>query len=116
MSKKYPVIFAVDFDGTLCRHDFPRIGHGNQGLIEKLIEVRRNGSKLILWTCRHGEYLRAAVEWCKERGLEFDAVNDDLPEVVESFGSEKSRKVFANFYIDDRNMSVIEAMTTLSLG
>ena len=41
------------------------------------------------------------MNWCKEQGLEFDAINDNLPEIVESFGS-NSRKVFANIYIDDR--------------
>lgn len=27
-----------------------------------------------------------AVEWCKKYGLIFDAVNDNLPEIVEAFG------------------------------
>ncbi len=33
-----------------------------------------------LWTCRAGEALSKAVEWCREHDLEFDAVNDNLPE------------------------------------
>lgn len=42
------------------------------------------------------------MTWCKEQGLIFDAVNDNLPEVIEEFG-ENCRKIFANEYIDDRN-------------
>ncbi len=42
---------------------------------------------------------------CKEHGLIFDAVNDNLPEIVEAFGG-NCRKIFANEYIDDRNRSI----------
>ncbi len=51
-----------------------------------------DGNKLILWTCRIGEALSNAVAWCQEHRLEFDAVNDNLPEIVEYYGS-NSRKI-----------------------
>ena len=57
---------------------------------------------MILWTCRTGDLLNAAVKRCEEVGPIFDAVNENLPEVIEEFGSD-TRKVFANMYIDDRN-------------
>ena len=68
------VIYAVDFDGTLCESMFPEIGVPNMALINHLIKRREQGHKVILWTCRVGEWLQNAVEWCKELGLEFDAV------------------------------------------
>ena len=67
---------AVDFDGTLCYSKWPELGQPNLALIEYLQEWKRNGNKLILWTCRAGEALSKAVEWCREQNLEFDAVND----------------------------------------
>ena len=94
-------IIAVDFDGTLCENQWPEIGLPNTKLIKELIYRRKQGDKLILWTNRVDYKLENAVNWCKEQGLEFDAINDNLPEIVESFGS-NSRKVFANIYIDDR--------------
>lgn len=94
-------IIAVDFDGTLCENQWPEIGLPNTKLIKELIYRRKQGDKLILWTNRVDDKLENAVNWCKEQGLEFDAINDNLPEIVESFGS-NSRKVFANIYIDDR--------------
>jgi hypothetical protein len=48
---------AVDFDGTLCYSKWPELGQPNQALIEYLQEWKRNGNKLILWTCRAGEAL-----------------------------------------------------------
>ena len=45
---------AVDFDGTLCYSKWPGLGQPNLALIEYLQEWKRNGNKLILWTCRAG--------------------------------------------------------------
>lgn len=102
---KKPNIIAVDFDGTLCENKFPEIGKPNRTIIEYLKKKQNGGDKLILWTCRNEEQTKAAVEWCQEQGLTFDAVNDNLPEIVEAFGS-NCRKIFANEYIDDRNTDI----------
>lgn len=97
-----PKIIAVDFDGTLCTNNWPEIGEPNERLIEYLKIEKKQGSKIILWTCRADEKLNAAVEWCKERELIFDAVNENLPEIIKEFGSD-TRKIFANEYIDDKS-------------
>lgn len=93
-------IIAVDFDGTLCANRYPEIGFANCELIHYLKEQQELGAKLILWTCRSGQILDDALRWCYEMGLEFDAVNENLPEIIEAFGSD-TRKIFANEYIDD---------------
>ena len=77
------LILCVDFDGTIVQDAFPNIGEPRQGrfhrtFLEDLIYLQKKGHKIILWTCREGEHLEQAVAFCKERGLEFDAVNDDL--------------------------------------
>lgn len=101
MDKRDYKIYAVDFDGTLCENKWPNIGKPNHVLIQALFELRVKGNKLILWTCRTGDRLEEAIAWCKTQGLEFDAVNENLPEMVGQFGSE-SRKVFADVYVDDK--------------
>lgn len=100
MKKK---IIAVDFDGTLCENKWPEIGEANLELMWWLRVQQVTGCKIILWTCRVGRMLDEAVRWCREHGLIFDAVNTNLPEIIEKFGSD-SRKIFADFYIDDKNM------------
>lgn len=99
-------IYAVDFDGTLCEHKFPDIGAPNEKLIKWLIEKRNAGDKVILWTNRMEPYLDNAVAWCKEQGLTFDAVNDNIPEIMERYkgvlnGKPASRKITADIFIDD---------------
>ena len=95
------MVFAVDFDGTLSFGQWPEVGVANEGLIDFLKKRKNQGDKLILWTCREGETLDKAVAWCHEHGLEFDAVNDNLPEIVEQY-QWNSRKISCDFYIDDK--------------
>ena len=96
-----PKIIAVDFDGTLCENKYPEIGEPIQEVIDELLSEEKNGAKIILWTCRCDEYLEKAVEWCKRRGINFDAINEHLPEMKELFGND-TRKIFADEYWDDR--------------
>ena len=94
-------IIAVDFDGTLCENKWPDIGEPNLELINYLKEEREKGNKIVLWTCRTGDLLIKAIRWCDKQGLIFNAVNNNVPEILEVFDTD-SRKIFANEYIDDR--------------
>ena len=98
-------VIAVDFDGCLCEAKWPGIGEARQPVIDTLIRERENGAKLILWTCREGATLQAAIMWCLKHDLKFDAVNDNLEENKEHFGN-NSRKVWATEYWDDKSVLV----------
>ncbi len=93
---------AVDFDGTIVEHRYPDIGKEIMFAIETLIQLQKVGYQLILWTYRSSKELDEAVEFCRGRGLEFYAVNKNYPEEV--FDESISRKVLADYYIDDRNL------------
>lgn len=104
--KLFPPILAVDFDGTLVENQFPGIGKPDHVIAGAVRAYQEMGWKIILWTCRTDEMLQEAVDFCKEQlGIEFDAVNDNLPEVQQYFGG-NTRKVFANLYWDDRNAAL----------
>ena len=102
----YPKIIALDYDGTVALNSYPHAGEPNWPVIEAAKTEKATGSRLILWTCREGEELKVAVEACREWGLEFDAVNDNLPELKQAWGN-NSRKIFANEYWDDRAVEVL---------
>ena len=102
----FPPILAVDFDGTLVENEFPGIGKPDHVIAGVVRAYQDMGWKIILWTCRTDKMLQDAVNFCKEQlGIEFDAVNDNLPEVQQYFGG-STRKVFANMYLDDRNAAL----------
>lgn len=100
------MIIAVDFDGTLSMAKYPECGMPNTRLINELNDYKRNGARLILWTCRHGKPLVDAIEFCKLNGLTFDAINENLPDLIAEYGD--TRKVFADYYIDDKNKPLPE--------
>jgi hypothetical protein len=104
------LVFAVDFDGTLCEYAFPNIGiqtHHHKELMNVLIKLKKNGHKIILWTNRGDnetyKSLTEAINWCRERGLEFDAINENLPGQKKLSGY--SPKIMADYYIDDKALS-----------
>lgn len=96
---------AVDFDGTIVEHKYPAIGKELPFAVETLIKLVSEGHKLILWSVREGKLLEEAVSFCRERGLEFYAVNSEYPN--SSWNHDGSRKVTADVYIDDRNLGGI---------
>lgn len=107
-------IFAVDFDGTIVTHEFPKIGQELPYMRGILQALRRKGHQVFLWTMRGhpdlsryghtnyetGEYipqdtLQEAIDWCKERGIEFDGINQSPAQFSTSL------KQYARVYIDD---------------
>lgn len=100
-------IIAVDFDNTLCETEYPVFCKPIQYVIDYVLAEQRQGAKLILWTCRTGDDLAAAVQWCAEHGVEFDAINENLPEVIAEYGDD-CRKIFADEYLDDKAVALPE--------
>lgn len=101
------LIYSFDFDGTIVTNKFPKIGTPITNTIELIYKVKSEGHYIILNTMREDKYLNEAVMFCNKLGIEFDAINDNLPHMKE-FYKNNPRKIFANYYIDDHNMFVDE--------
>lgn len=95
---------AVDFDGTIVEHKYPEIGPEVPFATDTLKMLIKDRHKVILWTIREGKLLEDAVEWCRQRGVEFYAVNKDYPEERQENNNHFSRKIKAEVWIDDRNV------------
>lgn len=97
------MIIAIDFDGTIVEHRFPKVGPVVPHAIEWMRKFQSLGAFLILYTMRSdgrsdGSHpLRDAVEFCRVNGVEFWAVNEN-PDQHTWTGSPK---VYAHAYIDD---------------
>ena len=100
MQETYSI--AVDFDGTIVEDEYPGIGKPRIFAFETLKKLQENGHRLILWTYRSGKHLDEAVSFCAKNGIQFYAVNKSFPE--EEFDSKYSRKINADYFIDDRNI------------
>ena len=96
---------AIDFDGTIAEHRYPRIGKEIPFAIATLKQLQTERHLLVLWTVREGKLLDEAVDFCRKRGLEFYAVNANHPEEeVRNDMTSPCRKVMADLYIDDLNV------------
>ena len=95
---------AVDFDGTIVEHAYPKIGKEIPFATETLRQLIQDRHKLVLWTVREDELLQEAIDWCRERGVEFYAVNRDYPEEEREKNNHFSRKLKVDIWIDDRNI------------
>lgn len=98
-------IIACDFDGTICQNKYPEIGEPKISVIEQLKAQKELGTAIILWSCREGKMLEDAIEWCKQFGLIFDAVNENISE-TRTWMEVSSRKVYATEYWDDRAVKI----------
>lgn len=97
------MIIAIDFDGIIVKDKYPYIGDPIPNAKEAILELHNEGHYLILWTCRCGKELQDAVNYLHENGIIFDAINENAPSQIEKYGTD-SRKIFADVYIDDRQV------------
>jgi hydroxymethylpyrimidine pyrophosphatase-like HAD family hydrolase len=96
------LLIAVDFDGTIVKNAYPKIGKEQFFAFDTLKKLQNAGHRLILWTVRSGKVLDEAIVYCKANGIEFYAINNTYPEEV--FSPKISRKIVADIFIDDRNI------------
>ena len=95
------MVIAVDFDGTIVEHEYPKIGKPIPFAIETLKLLQKDAElRLILWSVREGELLQEAIDYCESKGLKFYAANKNFPEEE----SPQPRKINADLFIDDRNL------------
>ncbi len=98
------MVIAIDFDGTIVENRYPEIGAERPFAVDTIKMLINERYTVVLWTCREGQLLEECVNWCKERGLEFYAVNRDFPEETIENNPSFSRKLKADLFIDDRNL------------
>lgn len=102
---------AFDFDGTVVEHKFPIIGEPIPGALDTLRDLVEAGHELILWTCREDhnsdpdmQYLAVAIEYLETNGVVLASVNESILDQYTGVGYIARRKVYADIYIDDRNV------------
>ena len=100
------LVFAVDFDGTLVTNKYPEVGYPKWDVINFCKKRQELGDIIILWTCRTGKYLKDAVTYLKDIcSFVPNYINENAP-YDHSLYEDESRKIGADYYIDDRAISV----------
>ena len=94
---------AVDFDGTIVEHRYPRIGEEIPFATATLKMLINERHRLILWSVREGKLLEEAVE-CAGNGVWNSMPSTETIRKKTSHTPVFSRKVKADLFIDDRNL------------
>ncbi len=97
------MILAIDFDGTICRGTYPAIDGLQPNALTYINALYEEGHYIIINTCRTGDQLLEAINWMLQQGIKFHRVNDNSPCNVAEH-RDNSRKIFADIYVDDRNL------------
>lgn len=96
------MIFAIDFDGTIVEHKYPKIGDLLPGARRIINALYNKGHYIIIWTCRLEPELTEMINFLKTMRIKYHKVNENAP--LKLLGYKPDPKVFANVYIDDLNL------------
>ena len=101
-------VVAIDFDGTLVEYDEwnnGEIGELRWGEIVNLIREKREGSYVVIFTCRLNERLWGKAVAIKERNrIQSWLVKNDLQRCVDDVVGDKP---VADEYRDDRGVPIL---------
>ncbi len=98
------MIIAIDFDGTIVDHIFPDIGDIKPNAKEVINRLFDEDHYIIIWTCRYEPNdVRAMMEYLAVQGIKYHALNQNCPNLDFS----PRPKIYADVYIDDRNLGGI---------
>jgi len=109
MKSKIPTILAVDFDDTIAHVKFPTIIGPRFGAKKYLQKLKDEGFYIIVWTCRCDEPVEEAYVWLMENNIPFERINKHHPALIEFYQND-TRKIAADIYIDDKNLSLFPIM------
>jgi hypothetical protein len=99
------LFLGIDFDGTIVEEGFPEIGAIKPRTIELMKQAKELGHLIIVWTARSGQYLENAKVFLDENNIPYDYLNEN-PEDEYAKRGEQGRKLFCNYYLDDRSVHV----------
>ena len=105
------MVIAIDFDGTIATHSYPECGEIKPHAKDVINELYDAGHQIIIWTCRSDDSLDLAKEFLAEHGIRYHRINEQLQSVLDEFG--ETRKIFADVYIDDRNLGGLPDWKTI---
>lgn len=96
-------VIAIDFDGTIVDHEFPKIGKLKEHAKEVINKIAAD-NYVCIWTCRGGDFAIAAYNFLNANNIMFSYFNQSPLDKI----NPGCRKIIADYYIDDRNIFMKE--------
>lgn len=96
-------IISVDFDDTISKQAYPDCGELIENAKEVINELYDAGHLIIINTCRMDEPADKAKQFLEDHGIKYHRFNEHAEHILEHYGND-TRKIFADVYIDDKNI------------
>ena len=95
------LVIAIDFDGTIVTNKYPDIGYLKRNAKKVINELFDAGHEIIINSCRQGKEEQDMIDFLKQMGIKYSAVNENLCYRIEEYNND-CRKIGADVYIDDK--------------
>lgn len=95
---------SIDFDGTIVFEKYPGIGELIPGAKEAINTLHDMGHIIIINSCRAGPYEEQMKQYLYTAEIKHHFVNENPSWRIEQYEGLDSRKIGADYYIDDRNL------------
>lgn len=106
---KRKLVLAIDFDGTIVEHAYPRMGKLKSGAREAINALYDDGYTIIIWTCRYLlRDLKACEKFLHDNNIKYHYINQNATALFDS-----RPKIFADVYIDDKGYKFTDWANTL---
>jgi hydroxymethylpyrimidine pyrophosphatase-like HAD family hydrolase len=99
------LVLGIDFDGTIVEEAFPNIGAIKPRTVELMEKAMWAGHLIVVWTARSGQAEIDAINFLKENKIPYHYVNEN-PEDPYAIKGEQGRKIFCDYYLDDRGIHI----------
>jgi len=99
------LVLGIDFDGTIVEEAFPEIGAIKPKTVQLMKDAIKNGHLVIIWTARSGLALKKAKWFLDLNDIPYHYINEN-PEDPYALRGEQGRKIFCDFYLDDRAVHI----------
>lgn len=109
---KKQLTFGVDFDGTIVSKAFPNIGEINEEVVKFMDAAIKQGHLVIVWTARSINYEQDAIDFLNKNNVPYSYVNEN-PEDEYAKKGIQGRKIFCDYYLDDRAVNVKDLKSVL---
>lgn len=93
------IVIAYDYDDTIS----PNSGDCCDDVIELLQEASKiPEADFIIFTARTPKDYDKITNYVNHLGIRYDAINRNIPRLVDTFGDGKESKVYYSIFLDDR--------------
>lgn len=103
--EKKKLVLGIDFDGTIVEEGFLNIGKIKPKTVEFMRQAIEKGHLIIVWTARSHQFEEECRKFLDENNIPYHYINENPEDPYFTKGIQ-GRKIYCDYYIDDRAINI----------